>query len=400
MPIYKYTAKNEYGETLKGKVEAKSKNQAASALMGRKLLVIDIKPINVTSLSFIETKLMGVKTNDLVNFTRQLATMINAGLPLASALAILQEQSKPAMTAVVSKLLKDVESGKSFAGALQQHPDIFSRVYIQLVKAGEAGGVLDDVLERLALMMEKQKDFRSKTIGAMIYPVIVLLAMVGVAFIMMVFVMPQMTSMYADFSAELPFNTKVLIAVSNFMAQYWWLFILSTILGFLGLRTWYKTEKGEAVIDKLILKIPIIGNLRTKTVLTEFARTLSLLIHAGVALLEALDIVAEALKSVTFRDAIKQSKDEVEKGVSLSQAIEIYDIFPPILSQMVAVGEETGKIDEILAKLAEYYEKETEYAIKNLTTMIEPLILIILGVGVGFMVISIIMPIYNLTGQF
>jgi type IV pilus assembly protein PilC len=368
--------------------------------MNRKLLVIDIRPISEGSWSYLQSKIFGVKQDDLVNFTRQLATMINAGLPLSSALSILQEQSNPAMASVVTKVLKDVEGGKSLAGALQEHPDIFNRVYVQLVRAGEAGGVLDNVLRRLADTLEKQKDFRAKTKSAMIYPVIVLVAMVVVAFIMMVFVMPQLTQMYQEFEAELPLPTKVLISVSNFMAQFWWVFIGGTIAAVLGLRTWSKTEQGEKAIDQFILKLPVVGVLRKKLVLTEFSRTLALLITAGVSLLESLDIVSEALDSISFREVISQAKDEVEKGVSLSQALEVHDIFPPILPQMVSVGEETGRIDEILEKLSEYYEKESEYAVKNLTTMMEPMIMIILGVGVGFMAISIIMPIYNLTDQF
>ncbi len=338
--------------------------------------------------------------DDLVNFTRQLATMISAGLPLATSLAILQEQSNPAMAAVLAKVLRDVESGTSFAKALQEHPDVFSRVYIQLVRAGEIGGVLDNVLERLADTLDKQKDFAAKTKGAMIYPVIVLLAMVAVAFIMMVFVMPQLTEMYRDFEAELPLTTRALIAVSDFMVKFWWLFIGGVFAAFSGLRVWAKTEAGEKTIDEFLFKIPIIGPLRTKLVLTEFARTLSLLIAAGVSLLEGLDIVGKALNSYSFRQAVLNAKDEVEKGVSMSVALGAYEVFPPIVPQMASVGEETGKVDEILSKLSEYYEKESEYAIKNLTTVMEPVIMIILGLGVGFMVVSIMMPIYSLTAQF
>ncbi|KUK79562.1 MAG: Type IV fimbrial assembly protein PilC [Microgenomates bacterium 39_7] len=400
MPIYRYTAKNEHGETVKGKVEARNTNQAASALIGRSLLVIDIKSISETSFSYLQSKMMGVKLDDIVNFTRQLSTMIGAGLPLATSLSILQEQSKPAMSAVVTKLLKDVESGNSFAKALQEHPDVFSRVYIQLVRAGEAGGVLENVLDRLAITLEKQKGFAAKTKGTMIYPIIVLVAMVAVGFIMMIFVMPQMTEMYKDFGAELPLPTKILIAISDFMANFWWLIIMLAIGGFIAFRTWIKTKPGEKMFDEIVHKIPIIGNLRTKITLTEFARTLSLLLSSGVSLLEALDIVGEALNSVTFRNAVIEAKKEIERGVNLSTALEIHEVFPPILPQMISVGEETGQIDEILEKLSEYYEKESEYAVKNLTTAVEPVIMIILGLGVGFMVISIIMPIYNLTAQF
>ncbi len=400
MPIYKYTAKNEYGESVKGKVEARNKSHAASALISRNLLVIDIVSIADSSLNFIQSKFGGVKTDDVVNLTRQLATMISAGLPLATALAILQEQSKPAMSAIVSKVLQDIEGGSTFAKALQEHPGVFSRVYIQLVRAGEIGGMLDGVLERLAETLEKQKDFAAKTKGAMIYPAIVMIAMLVVGFVMMVFVMPQLTAMYKDFGAELPITTKILIGMSDFMVKFWWLFIGGAVAGFFGVRTWSKTEAGERIIDELLFKIPVIGNLRVKLILTEFARTLSLLIHAGVSLLESLEIVGTAISSYSFRNAVLDSKEEVEKGANLSASLGSHEVFPSILSQMVAVGEETGRMDEILLKLSEYYEKESEYGVKNLTAMMEPLIMIVLGIGVGFLVISIMMPIYSLTTQF
>ena len=400
MAIFKYKARNEYGENVTGKVEAQSEGQAARALMDRNLLVIKIQPMADTTFSHLYSSIFGVTTDDLVRFTRQLATMINAGLPLTGALSILQDQSKPAMASVVTKLLKDVESGNSFAESLAEQPDVFPRIYVQLVKAGEIGGVLDEVLQRLADNLEKQKDFREKTKSAMIYPVIVLAAMVVVAFIMMVFVMPKLTQMYQDFEAELPLPTKILITVSNFSANYWWVVLLAAAGIFFGARVWSKTDYGQKKIDELLLKIPIFGSLRKKIVLAEFSRTLSLLIASGVPLLEALDIVAKTLASVNFRDIFIEAKEDVKKGVSLSQAIGVYEVLPPIVPQMVAVGEETGRIDEILSKLSEYYERESEYAVKNLTTSMEPVIMIILGIGVGIMVIAIIMPIYNLTAQF
>lgn len=400
MAIFKYTARNEYGEKVSGKVEARTRSQAAQALMDRNLLVIKVAPLTDQSLAFLQDLLFGIKQDDLVNFTRQLSTMISAGLPLATALSILQDQPNPAMATMVNKILKDVESGEGFADSLAKHQDVFSRVYIQLVRAGEVGGVLDLVLDRLAETLEKQKDFRAKTKGAMIYPLIVVIAMVIVGFIMMVFVIPKLTAMYKDFNADLPLATKVLISLSDFFAKFWWLAIaLAAGAGF-GLRVWSQTEAGERKIDEWLLKIPIMGNLRKKLVLTEFARTLSLLLGAGVSLLEALDIVSEAMDSILFREAVQDARDEVERGVSLSQALGAHEIMPSILPHMIAVGEETGKIDEVLLKLSEYYEKESEYAVKNLTAAMEPLIMIVLGVGVGLMVVAIIMPIYNLTSQF
>ncbi|MBD3279725.1 MAG: hypothetical protein GF390_03370 [Candidatus Pacebacteria bacterium] len=400
MPYFKYVAKNEHHETVKGKVEARNKSQAAALLARRGLLVIQLHPFGEDTLALIKAKLIGIKHGDLVNFTRQLSTMINAGLPLANSLAILVEQSKTQMARLIADLLKEIEGGNAFSVALAEHKKTFSRVYIQLVKAGELGGVLDEVLLRLAETMEKEKEFRAKTKSAMIYPIIVVLAMIGVGFVMMIFVVPKLTDMYDDFGAELPLATKILIGISNLLVKFWWLLLFG--VGGLGLlfKRWYQTRTGEVLIDTYLFKIPIIGELRKKIILTEFARTLALLLSAGVSLLEALDIVAQAMSSIIYREALQEATERVEKGQALSHAIASHDIFPPILHQMIAVGEETGKLDEVLQKLSSYFESESEHAVKNLTTALEPMIMIVLALGVGLMVIAIIMPIYNLTSQF
>ncbi len=400
MPYFKYKVKNQYSDTVSGKVEAVTIEAAAAELSSRGLLVINLQPLSDDSFSVLKGVLMGVKQDDIVNLTRQLATMITAGLPLAGGLSILVRQSKAELSRLVAQILQDVEGGTSFSQALAKHPDIFSRLYIQLVNAGETGGVLDEVLQRLADNMEKSKEFKAKTKGAMIYPIIVVLAMVAVGFIMMIFVIPKLTEMYKDFDAELPMATRVLIGTSNFVTQFWYIFLIVIVAGVYGLKRWYKTEKGELAIDGLILKLPIIGVLRQKIILTEFARTLSLLLGAGVSLLQALEIVNEGITNVVYRNAFKEVTNQVEKGISLSEAMSHYDIFPPILFQMMSVGEETGKLDEVLLKMSTYFEQESEQAVKNLTTAMEPMIMIVLGVGVGAMVIAIIMPIYNLTSQF
>lgn len=400
MPIFKYNAKNKQGDNIRGKVEAISKQQAVSTLMSRDLFVIDVTPLGQDGGSLLANFNNKVKFEELVNFTRQLATMINAGLPLASALSILEEQSQGEMGKLVGNLLKDVEGGLSFSEALDKHKENFSRIYIQLVKAGEVGGVLDEVLERLALSMEKEKDFKAKTKGAMIYPIIILILMVVVVIVMMTAVIPKLTEMYSDFGAELPTPTRILMSVSSFFVSSWWFLLLVVLATVAAVRSWYKTPKGELTIDRFILRIPVIGVLRVKTILTDFTRTLSLLLGAGVSLLEALDVVSSALDSSVYRSELREATKQVERGISLSNAMGNYEDFPPILNQMVKVGEETGKLDEILQKLSEYFEKESEYAIKNLTAAMEPLIMIVLGIGVGFMVISIIMPIYSLTSQF
>ncbi len=400
MPIFKYTAKNKRGETIKGKVEAISKMQAVSTLFARDLFVIDVSSLAQEAGFLSKIFKPKVKFAELVNFTRQLSTMINAGLPLANSLSILEEESESEMGKLSANLLKDVESGLSFSDALQKYPDNFTRIYTQLVKAGEAGGVLDEVLERLALNLEKDKDFKAKTKSAMIYPVIILIAMVVVMVVMMVAVIPKLTQMYDDFDAELPALTKIFMGISDFMVQFWWVLLLIVVVGIFALRSYKKTKKGELAIDRWMLTIPVFGPMRQKIILTDFARTLSLLLGAGVSLLESINIVAEAIDNAVYREELAEAAKQVERGTSLSAAVARYEDFPPILHQMMSVGEETGKLDEILGKLAEYFEKESEYAVKNMTAALEPMIMIVLAVGVGFMVVAIIMPIYSLTSQF
>jgi type IV pilus assembly protein PilC len=400
MPIFSYSAKNPHNEPVKGKVEAQTKSQAAVILISRGLLVISVVPISDSGLAFMSGFLNKVKHDDLVNFTRQLATMVSAGLPLATGLSILRNQTNPAMAEVVSNLLREVEGGSTFAKALEKQPDVFDRIFIQLVRAGEIGGVLDKVLDKLAENLEKDKDFRAKTKGAMIYPIIVLTAMLIVGFVMMVFVVPKLTDMYKDFGAQLPLPTLILISLANFMARFWWLFIGSAVGGVVALQRWYKTPIGQRKLDRLMMKVPIIGVLRQKIVLTNFSRTLSLLLGSGVPLLSSLTIVSAAMGSIIYRDAMADVAKKVEKGVPLSRAMAVYDLFPGILHQMLAVGEETGKLDEVLLKLSKYFESESEQAVKNLTAAMEPLIMVVLGLGVGAMVIAVIMPIYSLTSQF
>ena len=400
MPIFKYTAKNKRGETIKGKVEAISKMQAVSTLFARDLFVIDVSSLGQEAGFLSKIFKPKIKFAELVNFTRQLSTMINAGLPLANSLSILEEESESEMGKLSANLLKDVEGGLSFSDALQKYPDNFTRIYTQLVKAGEAGGVLDEVLERLALNLEKDKDFKAKTKSAMIYPVIILIAMVVVMVVMMVAVIPKLTQMYDDFDAELPALTKIFMGISDFMVQFWWVLLLIVVVGIFALRSYKKTKKGELAIDRWMLTIPVFGPMRQKIILTDFARTLALLLGAGVSLLESINIVAEAIDNAVYREELAEAAKQVERGTSLSAAVSRYEDFPPILHQMMSVGEETGKLDEILGKLAEYFEKESEYAVKNMTAALEPMIMIALAVGVGFMVVAIIMPIYSLTSQF
>lgn len=400
MPYYTYKARNEHGEAVKGKVEARSVEQAAVALRGRNLVIVSITPEIGGAFGSLSLALDKVSNNDVVNFTRQLSTMITAGLSLTDALSILERKAKPSMSKLLDELLRDIEGGKTLADALEEQDKHFSRVFTQLVKAGETAGVLDEMLVRLADNMEKNKEFKAKTQGALVYPAIVVAALIIVAVVMMIFVIPKMTEMYKDFGAELPVPTQIIISISDFTTQFWWLFLVFFIAIGIGIRMWWQTPAGERKISEYLLRIPLYGDLRKKVILTEFSRTLSLLLTAGISLLQALDISKEAMPNVLFRDSIGESASKVEKGFALGAILGNDPLFPPLLSQMVTVGEETGQLDEVLMKVSQYFQAESENAVKNLTTAIEPMIMIVLGLGVGLLVVAIVMPIYSLTNQF
>lgn len=400
MPFFNYTARNKLGEKVKGKAEARTNSEAAELLLNRDLMVISIRPITESPLPFVSQMFSKISHNDLVNFTRQLSTMIAAGLSLSKALNVLIQQSRPQFAELVAQILQDIEGGSSFSKALSKHPKVFSRLYVQLVKAGEVGGVLDQILIRLAHDLESAKEFRSKTKGAMIYPAIVMIVLLVVVFIMMTFVVPQLTAMYADFGTTLPGPTKVLISISNLFVKYWYVIIGSFVIGGVAFKRWQQTDLGKRVFSRFLLRLPLVGNLIQKIVIADFVRTLSLLLTAGVTLLSAMEVVTDGIDNILYREALEDTRQAVEKGSLLSESLSHYEIFPPILYQMAAVGEETGKLDEVLNKLSDYFEQETSQAVKNLTAAIEPMIIVILGIGVGLLMIAVIMPIYSLTSSF
>jgi type IV pilus assembly protein PilC len=395
---FRFKAKTETGEQRKGVVEAQSEQAAVSVLREQKLAIIELHQLGATKSMFSVGK--KVKFDDVVNFTRQLSTMIGAGLPLTDALAILQIQVPPALQSKIADVLRSIEGGSTLANALVLHKDTFSRVYISLVRAGEAAGVLDTILMRLADTLEKQREFREKTKGALIYPVIVLIGMLLVSAVMMIFVLPKLTVMYEDFNVELPVITKGLIAVSTFMSQSWYVMAMMIAAGLYAFNKWRKTKVGAYQWDVILLKLPIFGKIKSMVLMAEFSRTLALLASAGVSLVESLEIVTEVADSEVMRKALAEVTKDVEKGNPLATSLAKHTVFPMIVSQMTAVGEQTGKLDEILNRVAGYFENESEHAIKNLSTAMEPIIMVVLGVGVGFLIVAIVVPIYNLTSAF
>ncbi len=401
MEKFDYLAITKEKKKVKGVVEAVSQPQAISVLRARGLFVVRLNKIEVLPSWLVWlNRFQRVKKQDVVHFTRQLATMIKAGLPLTTALSILKYQSSLAMAKVVDEVLREVEGGGSLSKAMAKFNRIFDPVYLSLIESGEAAGVLEKVLLRLADNLEKQAEFRSKTKNALIYPAIITIAMVIVGLVMTIFVIPKLTSLYSEFGAELPVMTKILIGISGFMVKTWPLWLVFGTVGGYSLSRWKQTESGRFVWDRISLKLPIFGPLKTKIILTEITRTLALLVESGVSIIEALEIVAGTADNILFSSSIKKAAKEVEKGIPIAAAIGQYDYFPVIVPQMLAVGEETGKIDEVMFNLSGYFETEAETAVKGLTTAIEPLMMILLGVGVAFLVIAIVMPIYNLTSQF
>jgi len=400
MKMYQYKVRGRDGTPSSGVIEAADEKQAAAILRGKGLLVTSLFEQDQLNLEAIFGKFSKPKPDEITNLTRQMSTMIGSGLPLVEALRILRNQSGPGLKPVLEKILTEVEGGTTLADAMMNSDGGFSSVYIAMVRAGEAAGVLDQVMGKLADTLDKQREFRSKTKGALVYPVIIMIAMVVIASIMMVFVVPKLTAMYKDFGAELPGPTKVLMSVSEFTVKYWYGVLIAVGAAAFFFSNWVRTEVGGLIVEQISFRIPIWGKLKKDMILTEFARTISVLLGAGIPILDALQIVAGTLGSRVFGTEVKQAAVFVEKGIGLSEAIARIEVFPPILSQMVSVGEETGKLDEVLSKLAVYYESESEIKIKALTTAIEPLIMILMGIGVGFLVIAVIMPIYNLTSQF
>lgn len=401
MGFFKYKAITPAGKPTVGLVEAASEDQASKLLKEKQLFVISLRETSEQSITSRFDKLQKVSFADVVNFTRQLSTMVTAGLSIPDSLNILHTQTTNAVFAqVLSDIERSIVGGGNFGDALSKYPQHFSPIYISLIRAGEASGMLDKVLNQLADTLEAQREFRGKVVGALIYPAIIVVGMVVVVIVMMVVVMPKLTDLYKDFGVQLPVTTQMLITLSNFIIHDWWVVILIIVGISYGFSRWKKTSIGAYTLDAFVLKIPLFGELQKKTILVEFTRTLAMLLSAGIHILDALKILKSSLNNVLYRNAIEDISKRVEKGFQLADTFASHKEFPPIVSQMLKVGEETGKIDDTLLKLSHYFQSETEQMVKGLTTAIEPIIMVVLGVGIGFIVLSVITPIYNLTAQF
>lgn len=384
---------------LHGTIEAKDVREAVDYLRSKQLTPIDVAP-QKNNLDLSKLLPFGKKTSssDLVFFTRQLASMITSGLTLMQALNILRQQTKnEAMAKIIEQIIGEIEDGSSFSTALAKHPEVFSIIYVSLIKAAETSGVLDKVLLRLAETLEKQQKLKATIKGALMYPIIVVLGMIAVMMVMMIVVIPQLSVLFESMNVELPITTKIVIGMSKFMVGFWPFIIIFVILFMIIFKQWHKGESGKLIVDSLSLKLPVFGNIINLTILAEISRTLGLLIGTGNLVVDSLNQSANVAGNIVFKNAVINVAKRVEKGISIGDSMSAYPLFPPLLVQLVKIGEQTGKLDDAFTHSSEYFEGEVDQLVKTLTTAMEPIIMIFLGLGVGFLIISIIMPIYSIS---
>ncbi|HSX48547.1 MAG TPA: type II secretion system F family protein [Candidatus Nanoarchaeia archaeon] len=405
MASYAYTARDKAGAIKKGSVFGNDRQTAAASLMEKGLVPILLKEEGAAAASGLKFDLGRllkgkVKLQEKVVFSRQFATMINAGVPIVQALSILGEQTpSKTMKNVITELAKKVEGGATLASALAEHPTVFSPVYINMVKAGETGGILDQVLERLATQQEKDSEIVSKVRGAMIYPSVITVVTVGAFFFLMTVIVPKMGVIFEQFGTQLPAYTRVMLAISKGLTHYGLFIAIGGAAAVVALVRYHKTRRGKKVFDTIILRTPIFGAIVRKVNIARFARTFGSLMTSGIAVLDALNTTALALGNSVYRDELLQIAQDVKNGKTISAPLRASKNFPPIVSQMVLVGEETGQLDEILVKLAEFYEREVDAVVSNLTSIIEPLLIIIIGGMIGAIVIGILGPLGSLTNS-
>lgn len=404
MAKFTYVATNSKNATVRGSIEATDRMAAIGILTKQGLSPLDItKQKERPAMGFGAFGGKKVKTDDIVMFTRQLSAMISAGVPLLRGLSSQYEHTdSEALKLVLNGVIKDVESGMQLADALAKYPAVFNDVYVNMVHAGEAGGILDDILKRLALQQEKNASMRKKIKSAMIYPIVLLVIAVAAFLGMMIFVIPQIGKMMQDLGgpdAELPMLTQIMLSVSDLMVKYG-LFVLPVIVaGIVFLLRWLKTPKGRHVFHRFVLKVPAVGAIVKKVAVARFARTFSALMGSGAAVLEALEVTARAVGNVVYEDVLHDAAKQVENGKQLSTIISKSDLFPPIVAQMLSVGEETGQTDVVLVKVADFYEEEVDVAIDGISSVIEPVMIVLMGGVIGLVAVGVMMPIAGLASS-
>ena len=397
---FTYRVRDQRGRLLEGSLEADNTDLVANKLRQMGYVPVAIDKVSTSGLQ-TEIRIPGlgsrIKKKDVAVFSRQFATMISSGLTLLRSLYILAEQTEnKAFSEVIDKVRQDVERGSSLSQALAEHPKAFSRLYVAMVRAGETGGVLDSVLLRLASTLEKQVELNRKIKSAMTYPVAVLGLVLMMVSAMLIFVVPMFGELYAELGGTLPLPTRILIGVSGFVTKWLLIFIGLQVGGVVAFKKWVQSEQGRAQWDSLKLRVPIFGGLVRKTALSRFARTLAALLRAGVPILESLEITSETVNNAVVAKAIDSTMLSVKSGESLAGPLAEHAVFPPMVVQMMAVGEETGALDEMLEKIADFYDEEVEATVSSLTSLLEPALIVVLGGSVGGMVVALYMPMFNI----
>lgn len=399
MPVYQWVGKNRKNEVKKGELEAVSEDALKAQLIRQRITPTKIKkkPKDLfENVSFLQPK---VKERDIILFARQFSTMIDAGLPIIQCLDILYSQQANVTFKKMLKEIKDaVEGGATLAEALKQFPKQFDDLFVNMIAAGEAGGILDAILRRLAAYMEKAARLKSQVKGAMTYPIVTLIIAVIVLAVILVFVIPVFQEMFADFGGELPVPTQVVVGMSEMVKSKILYIIVGIVFFIFAYKKFYSTEKGQDVVDDMILKFPVFGELLRKVAVAKFTRTMGTMLASGVAILEALDIVAKTAGNRSIEKAIYNVRSGIAEGRTMADPLQESGVFPPMVCQMIGVGESTGALDAMLEKIADFYDEEVDQAVDNLTALIEPFMLVFLGVTIGGLVIAMYLPIFKMAG--
>jgi type IV pilus assembly protein PilC len=394
MATFTYSARTLTGELQNGTIDLPSRDEVVSYLRRQRLIPVKVEEKK----SQLELGIGGgINTRQIVIFTRQFATMINSGLPLVQSLDILAKQTESkALRKVIEQVLYDVEAGNTLADSMRKHPKAFSDLYVNMVAAGEAGGILDVILLRLATFLEKADALRRKIKGAMIYPAVIMVVAAAAVATLLIFVIPTFENMFASAGVPLPLPTRIVIQASRLLQSYWWAVLGVIVLAAAAVRQIYKTPGGQLAIDRFMLRIPLIGSLLRKAAIARFTRTLGTLVSSGVSILDGLEITARTAGNRVLHDAIMSSRASIAGGETISEPLRRSGVFPPMVVQMINVGEQTGGLDEMLTKIADFYDDEVDSAVEALLAAMEPIMIVVLGVVVGGMIVAMYLPIFDM----
>jgi type IV pilus assembly protein PilC len=396
MPTFAYSARSATGELMSGEIDLPTRDEVVGYLVRQRL-----RPVSVnTKARDINIQFgTGIKTREVVIFTRQFATMINSGLPLVQSLTILAEQTENKIfQKIITQVLNDIQAGQTLADSMRKHPKVFTELYVNMVAAGEAGGILDVILMRLATFLEKNDALVRKIKGAMTYPAVMLFVVIMATTILLWKVVPVFAGIFTSAGMDLPMPTRVVLAVSNFLQGYIF-YMAVAIVGIVFLiRRYYKTEQGQLVIDRAMLRMPVLGPLLRKSAVSRFTRTLGTLVSSGVSILEGLQITARTSGNRVIHDAVMASRASIAGGATISEPLKASGVFPPMVVQMINVGEQTGGLDDMLQKIADFYDDEVDAAVSALTSILEPIMIVVMGVVIGGMVVAMYMPMFDMIG--